>query len=272
MMLIPVFCGECVKAALASNTLLVEEHMVPVAEIQDEPVYQVKCSKGHNTKCLVQHVKFELLFDLGFNALIDGYYREAVSSFASALERLYEFAIRIFISDSATDELFEQTWKKVANQSERQLGAFLFLYLDKIKKIPAVLSENDILFRNRVIHKGYISSKDESVAFGEAVRTIANEVISCMRNLYGSKLDSAYDRLFDQFRNRADIEFSCTVTPILDAKHGPTFASEDVRNRPLLDMASAALERRKPHRMRFFKDKESLQAAQRASEQGGQGA
>lgn len=64
MMLIPVFCGECVKSALASNTLLVEEHMVPVAEIQDEPVYQVKCSKGHGTKCLVQNVKFELLFDL----------------------------------------------------------------------------------------------------------------------------------------------------------------------------------------------------------------
>lgn len=195
-----------------------------------------------------------------------------MSSFASALERLYEFAIRIFISDSSTDELFEQTWKKVANQSERQLGAFLFLYLDKIKKSPPVLSESNTSFRNRVIHKGYIPSKDESVAFGEAVRTIANEVISSMRNLYGTRFDSAYDRLFDQFQHRADIEFACTITPILDAKHGPTFASEDIRNRPLMDMESAVLKRRKPQRMRFFKDKESLQAEQRASEQGGQGA
>ena len=43
----------------------------------------------------MNNLKFELLFELGINALIDGYPREAVSSFASALERFYEFFCQV---------------------------------------------------------------------------------------------------------------------------------------------------------------------------------
>lgn len=53
------------------------------------------CSHGHKTTTIVQNPKYEILFDIGANAIVDGYYREAVSSFTSSLERFYEYSIKI---------------------------------------------------------------------------------------------------------------------------------------------------------------------------------
>jgi hypothetical protein len=32
-----------------------------------------------------------VLFDIGANAVVDGYYREAITSFSASLERFYEY-------------------------------------------------------------------------------------------------------------------------------------------------------------------------------------
>ena len=47
---------------------------------------QIKCSRSHETTAILQEQKFEILFDIGAHAILDGYYREAVSSFTSSLE------------------------------------------------------------------------------------------------------------------------------------------------------------------------------------------
>ena len=75
--------------------------------------------------------------------------------FASSLERFYEFFIKLQMVNlrhllrTFTDE----AWKKLSNQSERQLGAFTYLYLSSLGELPPELSSKERGFRNDVIHK-----------------------------------------------------------------------------------------------------------------------
>src|ERR1700730_1276130 len=88
------------------------------AELEESGLYRIHCERGHDTITCLQEMKFEMLFDLGANAVIDGYYREAVSAFTAALERLYEFYIRIQCDRrSIPTALFESTWKPVGARS-----------------------------------------------------------------------------------------------------------------------------------------------------------
>jgi hypothetical protein len=64
-------------------------------EIRDDGLYESTCNKGHTTLTVIQEQKFEVLFDFGAMALIDGYPREAVTSIAASLERFYEFYVTV---------------------------------------------------------------------------------------------------------------------------------------------------------------------------------
>jgi len=56
-------------------------------ELNDENLYEFVCPKGHRSLTQLQEQKFEILFDIASLALIDGYTKEAVSSYSSSLER-----------------------------------------------------------------------------------------------------------------------------------------------------------------------------------------
>jgi hypothetical protein len=118
----------------------------------------------------LQQQKFEILFDIGANAILDGYYREAVSSFSSSLERFYEFCIKALCKKRyMKSDAVLMAWKNVSNQSERQLGAFIFLWASEFGQAPELLSSNDVGFRNKVIHKGKIPTKEESMKYGNKI-------------------------------------------------------------------------------------------------------
>lgn len=139
-------------------------------EINDDGVYNIKCNKGHRSIVLTHQPKFEILFDLGAMALLDGYPKEAVSSFAASLERFYEFCIEVILNSKGINyEQYLDTWKLVANQSERQLGAFYFLYLNEFGEVPIPFSNKQTAFRNKVIHKGYIPKYDEVVEYASSI-------------------------------------------------------------------------------------------------------
>lgn len=111
-----------------------------------------------------------MLFDLAANAIVDGYYREAVSSFTSTLERFYEFYIQVICEKSnISADVFAAAWNKVAAQSERQLGAFTFLHLIENQTLPQGQPDAMTKFRNDVIHKGKISSKQEAANYGQQI-------------------------------------------------------------------------------------------------------
>jgi hypothetical protein len=142
----------------------------------------------------LQQQKFEVLFDLGAYAVLDGYYREAVSSFATSLERFYEFATRVLLHKSSVpNDVVASCWREVSNQSERQLGAFVFLWASAFHTEPPLLSSKQIAIRNGVVHKGKIPSKSEALLFGNAV---LDALRPCMLQLRSELEDSVQQVVF----------------------------------------------------------------------------
>lgn len=164
-------------------------------EVRDDGCYTATCLSGHRTVTILQQQKFEVLFEIGAHAILDGYYREAVSSFTSSLERFYEYAIRIFLEKSSgSDDLFHIAWKNVSNMSERQLGAFIFLWASHFNETPALLPKNLITFRNEVIHKGKIPSQDEALKYGNAVLDVLRPKVKIINDKFPDQVQNSTDR------------------------------------------------------------------------------
>lgn len=152
-------------------------------ELNEENLYEFECPNGHKTYTSLQAQKFELLFDLAAMALIDGYTREAVSGIASAFERFIEYYILVIsLKNSIPLDEYLIKWKEMANQSERQLGAFIAFRIIERKEFK--YDNNFVKFRNSVIHKGYIPKTTEVIEYGEYILKI---VFSILKEL---KLDS----------------------------------------------------------------------------------
>ena len=84
----PTLCPECAQ-----------ENRVDFA---DSSVHDVTCGRCGSRYCVfLRKQKFEVLFDLGTRALMDGYAREAVASFSASLERFMEFYVRAYALERA---------------------------------------------------------------------------------------------------------------------------------------------------------------------------
>ena len=83
---------------------------------------------------------------------MDGYYRESISTYNAALERFIEYMIEIMMLSNSMNLDFNKLWKEVSNQSERQLGAFYFLYSIHFNELPPFLDKNKVALRNQVVH------------------------------------------------------------------------------------------------------------------------
>lgn len=181
-------CPYCMKDAFSNSKSSSLVFRLTPHMIHDSGVHEIKCPKGHEYSVVLSAAKYEILFDVGMNALNDGYTRESVSSFASSLERFYEFFIKFQILSGGVEEvLADKAWKTISNQSERQLGAFTYLYLFRFGDLPPELSSHHRGFRNKVIHKGYIPSMDEAIEFGRVVHNHIMSVISELENKYGHR-------------------------------------------------------------------------------------
>lgn len=161
-------------------------------EFADSSVHDVTCGACGARSCVfVRKQKFEVLFDLGTRALMDGYAREAVASFAAALERFFEFYVRAFALERAADSaqefgealgVLEGTWRHVASQSERQLGMFALAYLLREGREPEFLTAKALgaEFRNRVIHRGYLPRRAEVEEYAALVFGLIDRLLSGM--------------------------------------------------------------------------------------------
>lgn len=161
-MKILVMCMQCFAEQGQPSTELF------LADYFDEGIAHIRCAAGHETAVLVQNPKFEVLMQSGATALLQGFTYEACASFSAALERFYEFALRVFCkAQSVTNDLYSTMFKGMKNQSERQLGAFMLVYALEFSKPYNV---NDIKvgnknlseFRNNIVHKGYIPKLEEA--------------------------------------------------------------------------------------------------------------
>lgn len=175
-MRITIFCMQCFQERGRPDSTAYP------AELQDNGLYQMVCKNGHETFTCVQEQKFEVLFELALNAIVDGYYREAVASFSSSLERFYEFYLQVMcVKRGLDDKTIERAWRAVSKQSERQLGAYAFTYLLENGDVAPILPENRVAFRNDVIHKGKVPSRDEAIVYGESVLQVISPILEHLK-------------------------------------------------------------------------------------------
>ena len=169
-MRIPSVCPNCM-IDLATGALLPEQFpasSLQLQEVQESGLYRFTCPRGHQSIRCLQQMRFEILFEIAAHAIIDGYYREAIISFASALERYFEFYVRVRCDQMGVSPGdLAATWKPISKQSERQLGAYAFVHLIASKSPPGLLSHRNAEFRNDVVHRGRIPERTKAIGFGD---------------------------------------------------------------------------------------------------------
>jgi hypothetical protein len=158
-------------------------------EFRDDGRYETTCLKSHKSLIILQQQKFELVFDIGAYAIADGYYREAVSSFTSSLERFYEFFVKaVLFEKGIADAVISDSWKAITKQSERQLGAFVFLYTSELQQTPVLLKEKEVQFRNNVVHRGTIPSQQDALEYGQVILDLIRPVLQEVKQRYPNGL------------------------------------------------------------------------------------
>ena len=213
-MQIPAECPRCREVAarrrsmheVSSDQRKCDPPAVYLAEMAAADVHSgkltVRCDQGHVTVVTLPIPLFELLFDFGCSALLDGYPREAVTSFASSFERFQEFGCRLLLARKHVSvEGIDAWWKEVATSSERQLGSFVALWIAEFRGRPPLLPRKLVEFRNDCTHKGLIPPDADAKDYGEAVlRNIVKGIVK-FRNWFDDEFE--YDDFVQHFVVRA---------------------------------------------------------------------
>ena len=66
-MKLAIICPDCATASTP-------EYSPVTVEMRDDGFYRITCPAGHTSLTALQEQKFEILFDIGAYALLDGYY------------------------------------------------------------------------------------------------------------------------------------------------------------------------------------------------------
>ncbi|MFA4917282.1 MAG: hypothetical protein WC560_11520 [Syntrophales bacterium] len=262
-MIVKLFCPRCAYEAsknFEGHTVL--DIPVPVSRLTDNGQYEVHCGKGHVSAVILDNVKLELLFEMGLNAIIDGYPREAVSSFASSLERFYTFYWHVVMRHFGIPiDQADATWKPLSKLSERQVGAYSTAVNLLTKCAPKLLSPNkQVPFRNKVIHNGYVPTEEEAISFGDVVMGLINNDLSILRLHAADALESVYKEFspkdYDAEPNGDDsIIVGCVnVLTAIDARHPPK--GDDKRVGGVADQFQRIIAERQPTSMQLLSEEE----------------
>ena len=145
------------------------------------------CKNGHKNIINTCELPFEDLLYFAFENFNSKQYRESIFNFASAQERFFEFILKVICLENGTSpEKYDDLWKMLKNQSERQLGAFLASYFQRFGEFPfeKKFFEDMVTLRNSVIHKGKIPSKEEAKNYGTfVINTIHNILKKVLENI-----------------------------------------------------------------------------------------
>lgn len=178
-------CVICMKEAADKLAKTGESSPVKLsyyAEMDDNGIVFITCDKGHRTAAIHLSRKHQFLFQSGCHALLDHYTNEAVSTFSAALERAYEFFLRVaYRKLGLASTFFDTSWKQVEAQSERQFGAFVFLF-PVIADEPVELPKKIPQLRNKVIHRGYIASFDEVLEYAAIIFVLIRRIMQVLRD------------------------------------------------------------------------------------------
>lgn len=187
-----------------------------IGDYYDDGVAYVTCSAGHKTAHVLQSPKFEILLEAGANALLEGYTFEACAFFSAALERFYEFALRVVCDARRIPlSLYTQMFAGMAKQSERQMGAFMLLSVFEFGEAyqPNKQFLNKIIgFRNSVVHQGMIPTLDEAHKFASRVYEVICPLYRKLHAKHTSHVMAVTMQGIPERRKRANIPPGMQVT------------------------------------------------------------
>jgi hypothetical protein len=201
-------CHQCSMDLLESGIKLGSEefeakHWFEHVYENDQGFYVTTCSKGHQIACGLSNRNFEILFDRATCALLDGYYREAIATYASSLERFFEFYVRVACrSQGLPSEKIVAFWKSIGNRSERQLGSFYLAYLLQNKAEFSGTKQKMEELRNDVVHKGLFANREDAHRYGEYVYNILWDVLKTMQSGMSQALDDELSQAYLDEVNR----------------------------------------------------------------------
>jgi hypothetical protein len=208
-MKIDVVCFKCSSEADGNAQCFVQT-------IREDGFYDVRCPKGHEVLVITQTLRHEMLFEIALNAIKDGYYREAVASFAASAERFFEFGIRVLArSQNIQSDTLNNAWDSISQQSERQLGAYIFLYTTQANCMPIIFSNKEAGFRNGIVHKGLLPAKERVIEFGAATYKIIQSGTTMLRDKFLSHVNAEMSERMAEAAQKAETRYprTCMVTP-----------------------------------------------------------
>lgn len=261
-MRIHLYCPDCLaemsKSGMNNSLKDIPPILSDAYELLNDGVYSVQCPKGHHGKVVLNNLNFELLFDLGINAIGDGYYREAVASMTSALERFYEFFIKtIWCERGLSFDVIDKNWKTISSQSERQLGAYVMAYSSSFGENVPLMNNNQTSFRNSVIHKGEIPTREKTVKYAGEILQLIDCVLDNLRTKYAESLRRTFNHYTPHYEPKDENENVLTINhpTIISASH--VFSNDDPRkNRDIESLINMVLKERHQHRMWFIDEEE----------------
>ncbi|QKE72670.1 hypothetical protein HPK19_07550 [Arthrobacter citreus] len=179
-MFINVHCNQCIDISYREDKPL--NFRFYKANVNENGIYNFTCDNGHKITAISVYDKYEILFQMGANALLDGYYFEAVGCFIASVERFREWVIKfIWYLNGIDEKACDNQWKQMKRYSERQTGAFYALFLNQFNEIAPNFDDNKNGFRNDVMHNGTIPTEDKTYEFGEY---IFNYIRSIQKTIY----------------------------------------------------------------------------------------
>jgi hypothetical protein len=271
MMLLDLICADCLLEQIKDKKVTEQpEHYLPIPfeAVNDSGIYDFVCSKGHQAKTYLNNINFEILFDYSVNAIADGYYREAVSSFTSAMERYFEFFIKVSLRNSKTEfNEIDKIWKPISKQSERQLGAYITLYAQTFNELPLLLNSNkEVPFRNKVIHQGYIPSKQEAINFGNRTLEIIESSLLLLKHNFPEITKEVFDKYGysgkakliiekEEKEKKTESNVGCVnILTTISVLSGREIPKSDDRKGDIENQISRILENRNPRGISLFKE------------------
>lgn len=192
-------------------------HLLIQVSVSDENKYAVTCNRGHRFTLIYPEERFELLLRSAATAYINGDYRGVVTSATASLERLYEFAFKAMCHHHRIPKSdVGNSWAIIAKQSERQLGAFVGLFLLTTKVTPNVLGNNQVQFRNDVTHNGSFASEPKSRAFAEKVLALELDILHKLKETIPDALKDYYSsgakNLIEEYQQKVSVYWMSAQT------------------------------------------------------------
>ena len=256
-MQIHLYCPDCLAELVKKGRENGLENLPPILsdvnELLNDGVYTVNCPKGHTGKVILKNLNYELLYDLGINAILDRYYREAVASMTSALERFYEFFIKTsWRIIGVTYEVIEKNWKEMASQSERQLGAYIVAYTALFGGAAPIMGNNAKNFRNSVIHKGEVPTREKTMDYAKIVLELIDGPLGELQRVHMEVVKEVYEHYAPHYQPTNNDENVLTMNHLTIISTTEALQEDDLRkNRNIESLIKMVMEDRKRIIMRL---------------------